>query len=214
MSSNLKYEAAKALKAHIEAQIPSLVGKVYAELQPPNQQAKRPTITIAPRRAWTTIFRDPDEVFDPGVGQNYVVHDVGCYEGEFEVRLAEQHAPTREQLEQDLLDLWIKDVGRPGVLLLDLSSLTIQGQALAGYSARAPYVLDSEEWLDELIFSNERDALLTVDVRVPILVKETAYRMETLVLQLSHDVTTEDINQVPVFGQVQVNADGTVQPYP
>jgi hypothetical protein len=218
VSSNLKYEAAKALKTHLVTAAPSVSGRVHEERRSPNRQTQRPELVVEVG-SFRPIFREPEEVYDPGAGQNYVLYDVGAFEGTITVRVAAKYAAKREAIEQEVLDAFFADVERPGVLLLEVSNLTIQGFSIP-YTATIPYVLESEDWRNEMIFANERDALLDVNVRVPILVRQDAYRMETLAFALTKDTTTDPVTDqsgnllVDVDREVQVNADGTVGEYP
>ncbi len=201
----IKLEALRGLREQIECAIPELEGKICAGQSPPDRDRPWPNLSIDLGR----LRYEPDQaedVFEPSPDKSVV--NVGRHEGPVMLRLGAATLGERYELEQRLLDLFLGQIERPGILLTRVLSCPELGQFTAAW------MLDEEDWDDELAFDRKFYAILTLTATIPALVTRCGvYKIQDLRLGLADfgvpatPSTFGDVAEV-----VRVNVDGTITP--
>jgi hypothetical protein len=133
-----------------------------------------------------------------------VLEEVGEFLGTFEIRLYATSPAKREELEQDVIDLFMSSAHRPGIILGQTGNLTIQGAATL-YSAPIAFSLEETEWREEFAWENRRFSFLDVRVEFPALVLQDAYTIKSLRTAITQDLGSDVPDEV-----VEVQDDGSI----
>jgi hypothetical protein len=210
--SVVRIEALRALAAVIEAAVPALAGKVKTAQQPPGVEQTYPTLTIVPG----PLTYEPAQelvsatIGDPSLGN--VIFNVGAHSGPIQLRLVASTIGERWTLEQAIANVFLGQELRPGVLVVPVTTNADLGDWIAAFE------YTSDQWEDAAAFDRKLESLITVNGIIPALVARTpVYEIDTLVLGLTEDMTTTftPTTMVPPSVEVvQINADGTIAPYP
>jgi hypothetical protein len=209
--SNLQRGAADVLATLLAAAVPAIPsGQVHAIPEDWNAVAAYPAIGIVPQRSTLTTWQD-QELDDTVDGQLLV--ECGTFEGTFSVRLLAPLAAVREDLEPQILEAFMQDPDRPGVLLGTINNVAIKrasdGVVVASlYNAPVAFALDNDEWRDELVFASKRESFLEVTVQYPLLIlRAPVYAMNEIFLAMTHDLSSTNPS---IDEMVQVNSDGSL----
>jgi hypothetical protein len=195
--------AMEALKASIEDAIPGL--HVHTRQQGPDRKVEFPCLTLLPRSFTFDPFQE-DEVSSPTSDKALV--DVGVFKGRVEMRLMVRNEGEQEEYEDALIDLFLSQEGRPGVLVAQTEPLLLRGVPTL-HEAPVAFVLSDAEWNEEMVFDKQRFTYLDLDVVYPALVlREERYDITSLRLAFTEDLTSED----PTTEDVTVTEDGGVEP--
>jgi hypothetical protein len=200
---NILQVACKALADHITTNIPALdmvhVGAADAE-----DRDSTPCATLIPGRAQFVPSLGVDEL-DSGV-PGVALADIGCFEGTVELSVSSKFAAQREEMEQRLINLFMRR-NRRGVLVVQTPQLLVNDR-LTLYRAPVAFSLLSSGWDDEMVWDKKRYTFVTLEVAFPCLVGEDAYTIEEYHAALSEDLTS----LVPEYEAASVDEDGNVTP--
>jgi hypothetical protein len=222
--SALRYAAAAALGAALEASSPTLAGAVEVLQRPPTEAADYPRLAILPERFKFDPHPDlelEDEDGEPVMvndGADAVVH-VGSLEGSVRLWVGARYPVQREEIEDAVLAAFCGDDRAPGRLLVTLSGLVIGGFPIAE-TYDVAFHFEDTEWREELVFSQRRWSFTEVSVDVPVLVlRKDAHVVTDLVLAITSDLDTPiasdaDLANLPELEQFEVAEDGSLTPYP
>lgn len=204
--------ALEALAEYLVSQVPELVDRVCVGVPPNSHDQTYPSMTINGVR-WTFEPGEQEELDLPH--PSTTVRRVGHHEGTVQIRILAATDGERDELSEAVIaafrgfedeDGW----PHPGTIL---SRVTDCG--LVPWTAC--WDLDRDEWLNLRAFESLYESLIEVNARVPALVtKEGVYKVETLALGLTSDFTTTpsaDMMIPPAVELVEINEDGTIQPY-
>jgi hypothetical protein len=210
--SVVRLEALKALTTVIEDAVPELVGKVKVAQAPPGEVQTYPTLSLIPG----TWKYDPAQelehatIGDPDAG--VVVFNVGSFSTPLQLRLMSATLGERWAIEQKLVDLFMNQEQRPGILVVPVTTCPDLSDWIAAFE------YDSDQWLDAAAFDRKYESLVIVNAIVPALVVRTGvYEISDLVLGLTEEMTkvfTTDTMVPPDVELVLINEDGTLSPYP
>lgn len=215
----LKYSALTLLADLIQARVPELFDRICIAPSGRDHALAFPHLYIQATK-WRFQTQDPDDV-NPLTGllrepeDGVTVFRVGDWTADVELRLGCTNAQERyvigDKIERMFFDgtsgcTVITDVGhqlRPGIILADVP----------GADARVAYLLDTETWMDEKVFTQELYTSLMLEVEMPILVSR--YGLGTISnLQLA---LTESLETIALAGPlpagtetVIVNSNGTL----
>jgi hypothetical protein len=198
----LRTHAMDALKACIALYVPELQGKICAGPTEAPKTRVWPHLAIYPVRF--SYF--PNQAHEhKELGASKVVMNVGRHEGLVQLRLGATTHNRRIELEEKVINVFLRTPGRPGVLVTEIA---------ACHDATVAWELDTDEWQNELAFSKQWFSLLTVLVQIPALVtREGVYSIEELRLTLTEDLTTP-YDDLPASQQetVKLLEDGSLEP--
>ncbi len=141
---------------------------------------------------------------------------VGDLSGQIEIRLGTTNQPLREKLEDRILHAFLasqnyQGFGRPGVHVEQLDAFVVN-ERLNLAQVPVGYAVTTEAWIEEMVFEKKRFSSLMLDVDMPaIVIRTDVYDIDTLVLAITDDLTSED----PALSDVQlsVSEDGEITPY-
>lgn len=201
----VRLECMRALREAIVAAVPKLEGKILVGQGSPNQDSPWPHLCIDAGR----LRYEPDQAaegFEPSA--DTLVVNVGRFEGPLLLKLGAKTLGERYQLEQELLDLFLGQELRPGVLVTPVLTCPELGEFVAAW------MLDDAEWQDELAFDRVFMSQVTVTATIPALVtRHSTFRLTDLRLGLADlGVTATPATFGTVADVVRVNDDGTITP--
>lgn len=223
--SRMQRLACNALAAKLEATNPTLVGRVKVLQQPPDTIADYPVVVLMPER-FTFVGLPDDEARDVNgapimVDTERALMHVGELRGSIRIWLASRTPGQRESLEEAVLSAFYDDGLAPGRCLATISNLEIGGFATT-YDTDVAFLLSSEDFREELVFSEKRWVFTQVDVDLPILaLRREAWVVNQMVIALTEDLkTTVDVptdvstTKLRDLEQHTVTGAGTLGTYP
>jgi len=199
----VRLEAMRMLESAIEQHVPRLRGRVVPWPQPPGQKLKLASIALILVR---THFNPEQatEVYEPSPDE--VVMRVGMHELTVQMRLTAATLPERAALEEQVLDLWLSSIGRPGILLTPVVSCPRFG------SITCAWELEDATWEDEMAFDEKWWTTMVVTGQVPALVtRGEAPKMRDLQLGFTTAGPGHQFSD-PAVEVVRVQEDGTFVP--
>lgn len=208
----VRIEALRAFAAMIETAIPDLAGKVKAGQVPSGVDQTYPSLTIVPGPLSYEPAQDLEHatIGDPAAGN--VVFNVGAHSGPFQLRLVATTIGERWTLEQKIVNLFMAQELRPGVIVVPVTSCPELGNWLAAFE------YTSDQWIDTEAFDRKLESLITVNGIIPALIARTGvYEIDDLVIGLTDDFDTTfttDTMVPPGVELVLINQDGTLSAYP
>lgn len=204
MGSSIKMAACTALQAALQAALPGVTVTVPQAAF--NKDVVYPSIAIVPGQFnYDSNFQEHEQ--DTTVTGQLLV-SVGDFEGTVELRLAAQNQFQRQELEEQVLQVFLATEGAPGMLITQTPAVKVGGVQYL-YQAIAAFEWDQRAWREEMVFNDERYSYLTLNAAFPALASRQAYTIETLVLAIGHDLEDETVDY-----EVQINSDGSMTPYP
>jgi hypothetical protein len=190
MSSVLKQQAAQALATYLTAQTGVPFTAVAADYE---QDATFPSGVVIPRRGQFTAWQD-DEMDTTSTKQ---LVTVGEFEGQVEIRLAGLEQPAREVLEQQVMDVLAASEFSPGVVTLQAPAVNVMGTQFT-HQPLVVFSLTEEDWREEMVFTSERYASLTLDAWYHVFVARDYPDMNEILVALGQDVTATDATTIAV----------------
>lgn len=205
----IRYKALTALREAIESAVPALYGKTEITWAPPEKNACMPAMALIAAR-WAYRPNQEIAVIEPEVGTT-AVYDVGRHEATVQLRLLAATPGERMELEQQVIDLFLSQEGRPGILLTTIVDTPEIGQWFASWE------LEADEWRSEKAFSNKHWSVVEVLGTLPALVSRAGvYTIQDLRLGVTHDMTTTftptTFDASEGIERVRVNENGTLTP--
>jgi hypothetical protein len=202
--TNIKYAALDTFARYVKTEI-GLESKVFfseeAEVKYPSLAVVSRAFTFMP---WQAVERNLPYT-DPDYSATDSLYEVGGFEGELELRLYARSAPEREDWTQRLVNLFMKDEGRPGIVILFTPDVVIEDRNTL-FAAPCSFILEDEEWRDEAVFTDKRYTYATIQAAFPALISKPAANIETLYLAWSDNLaaTVGDVEYLidPVTGLV------------
>lgn len=209
MSQVLRQRAIEALGEAVRPFLEPDVHEVLTVEADPDARPCYPNLLVRAVGRFTFEAFEDEQV--AATARTQTVH-VGDMSGVVELVLGATSAPERERLGSRVLDAFLQDELRRGVLVVRLRGLEVSGYPLAA-EVPVAFCLSDDGWRDELVFDRKRYQTLTVSVDFPVLVtRSNVPDISELVLALTGDVTSED---TPTdYVQVGVEADGDLTPHP
>ncbi len=197
--------ALNALKADLE-NVSGMTGKVRAVAPDAQDVEFSPGITLVAQK-FKFLVTQREAISRPTSTSQ--LWQVGRLEGKVQIRVMGKEPAVREAVSEGVFARFFSQTGRRGTLLLETDALTLAGTATL-YEAPCSFTLASAEWNEERVFDRKRYCFMDVDCSVPLLVAEAAVPlMATIVLHVTHDMTTEWDPPVPLAKTYDVNEDGT-----
>lgn len=204
-TTNIKRITAQVLASYLSANIPDLAGKVHTVAPGPEEKATFPCATVLATGVMEfEAHNETDVWWDAVVDSGKVLEEVGEFLGTFEIRLYATSPAKREELEQDVIDLFMASPHRPGIIMQSTGNLTVMGAATL-YSAPIAFSLDETEWREEFAWENRRFSFLDVRVEFPALVLQDAYTINSLRTAITQDLGSDVPDEV-----VEVQDDGSI----
>lgn len=207
----LRYEAFKALETAIETFAPELVGKIVIAWAPPEKAACYPALAIIPTK-WK-YFPDQESEHFMDETETTVVYNVGRHEAIVQLRLQATTPYERMAIQQKLIDMFLSQEGRPGVLVTSISEATTP--EIRDWFCS--WELEADEWRSEKAFSNQLWSVCEINATLPALVTRAGvYTIDSLRLGITADFETTfnsaTFDTSEGIERVQVNDDGTYSP--
>lgn len=208
---NLKREIAKALSAYLKEKVPALAGRIRTVTPDFNDKAMFPSLTIIPGTMKYMPNQEEELSIDEAVvGAGNTLAGLGSFEGSYELLLASTNPCEREDLEEQILSAFlICGSGRPGIVVLDIPNLVVQGIATT-YTAKGSLSLEEETWVEEKVFSQKRFASLELMAFYDAFAMCTdTPTIEQLILALASDLDESSGLFAPMpFGLGELEGDG------
>lgn len=180
--------------------IPELKGKISGGPCEAPKARVWPHLNIWPIRF--TYY--PDQAAEHvELGATRMLMNVGRHEGTVQLRLGAATHLQRMELEQKVLDVFLGQVGRPGIIVIPVPEC---------HDAIVAWELDDDEWVNELAFANKWFSIMTVRVQIPALVvRESVYELSDLRVSLTEDLET-DVADIPAseVDTVSIDEDGVL----
>lgn len=208
----VRLRALEALGLVIAAAVPALAGKVRVGQAPSSVDQTYPTLTIIPANLKFEPHGEAEHatIGDPAAGN--VVFNVGVHEGPIQLRIVASTIGERYELEQRVLDVFLKQELRAGILIVPVTTTPDLSTWIAAFE------LDSDQWIDTEAFDRKLESIIIANGVIPALVARTdVYEIDELVLGLTPDFDTAFTTSTmvpPGVELVQINDDGTISPYP
>lgn len=209
----IRYEALTALQTAIAAAVPELVGadKIVIAWAPPEKTACMPALAIIPTRWKYLPDQECEHFMDPLTTS--VVYDVGRHEATIQLRLVAATPGERMTIEQKLIDLFLSQEGRPGILVTTISAVTTP--EIRDWFCS--WELEGDEWRSEKAFTNQLWSVCEITATLPALVTRAGvYTIDDLRLGITADFATTfnsaTFDTSEGIERVQVNQDGTYSP--
>jgi len=166
--SVLKGELCRKLAAHASANVSDLRGRSFGVAADWEDKVDPPGLRVIPRGAFKLeIFGGEEEITEPS--DSTLLVSVGVITGALQARLYGHDNYEREDLDDEVLALFLATEGFPGSLTLQSAPVSIGGTATL-YRAPLTYRLDGEEWNEEQVWGKTRYSFLSLDVEYPLLV--------------------------------------------
>jgi hypothetical protein len=201
--SVLRTHALDRLICAIEEAVPDLEGKI-CKMGEPQKARVWPTLQVLPVRF---KYFPMQEHFHADISRSKAIFDVGRHEGTVQLRLGATTSSERYRLEDAIIDLFVSQEGRPGILLTEIDDC---------HDAVVAWELDDDEWDNEKVFTKEYFSILTVRVQIPTLVyRDSVYTIEEIRLSLTEDLQTE-YSSLPdsSIETLGIDEDGNLTKYP
>ena len=201
--SVIRIRILEILACYIQDAIPELRCKVIAGPAEAPQKLQFPHLSITAIRY--KFFPDQEELWHEQPTTSCAVLRVGRHEGFVQLRLGATTHRKRAYLEQKLLDLFLVQQGRPGILVTQIPDC---------FDATVAWELEGDEWENEKAFDKSWFSILTVTVQVPALVtRPGVYSIEELRVGLTEDLDSPvDLIPTSAIEETIVNEDGTMTP--
>lgn len=204
--------ALEALAEYIVEQIPELDGKVCVGVPPNTHDQSYPALTInAVRWTWQPGEVEELDLDTPGMS----VRRVGHHEGMIQLRVLASTVGERDELASRVVDAFLGFEDEDGNIHPGTIITRVTECGLVPWTAC--FDLDRDEWINLRAFESKYEALIEVEGSIPALVtKAGVYKIETLLVGLTHDFTTvfsADTMAAPAVEVVQINEDGSFEPY-
>lgn len=213
MTAVVKLCALECLAEIIVAAVPELAGRVCVGVPPNTHDQTYPSLAIRAAGRWkfegSTVEELPTELLRTSVRR------VGHHEGMVQLRVLASTPALRDELAQAVVDVFtgFEDEDgwpHPGTILARVTRC-----GLVPWTAC--FDLEREEWVDQRAFEQLYEGVIEVEATIPALVvKRGVPRIETLVLGLTHDLSTTpsvDMMSAPTVEVVRINEDGSIEPY-
>jgi hypothetical protein len=209
----VKLCALEVLGEMITAEIPELVDRVCVGIPPNTHQQTYPSLAIRAAGRWKFYGTTVEEL--PAGLLNTSVRRVGHHEGMVQLRVLASSPAERDALAQAVVDVFTgfedeDGYPHPGTVLARVTRC-----GLVPWTAC--FDMESDEWVDQRAFEQLYEGLVQVEATIPALVcKRGVPRIETLVLGLTHDLTTTPsaaMMAAPTVEVVTINEDGSIEPY-
>lgn len=203
--SAIKYAAAAALAAAIEAKVPALANRVAVVDTPPTTASEYPSGAVLVDRFTFEAMTDEeldDEAGDPIMSGHDALVEAGALRGSMRIWLAGRLPAQREDLEERVLRMFAGDELAVGRLLVPLPNVRV-GDFASGLTWHLAFFVEETEWRDELVFSERHWAYLTVEVDLPVLVlREHVPVVQQLLILATGDLSVtvdspDDVAQLP-----------------
>ena len=206
----VRLEALRGLKARIECKVPELVGAICVGQADSAEDLVFPSLNIDPVR-WRYNPHQAQDVRD--AAPDRIVSNVGYHNATIQLRINAKNSYERADLEQKVLDLFLSNELRPGILLTNIVSCPDLADFVAAWE------FDEDEWEDGGAFSNQFESVLAINGVIPALVTYgSVHTIEQLLLGITHDMSTvftavtfDTSADVEV---VEINQDGTITAVP
>lgn len=129
--------------------------------------------------------------------------------------LASRSAAQREQLEDDVALVFFRDDARPGLLLVDVSGVSVGGVIIPFGVAAAE--IDTSTWDAEHAFDERLWSFLPFQLDAPLFVPRNFPTADTLILAVADDLATPitsvaDLGQLSDLREFTVDGDGNASP--
>lgn len=227
----VRLTAFRALAAAIERAIGDLADHVSIEptdssqTMPFSDPLDTPSLVIERQRFDFIPDQAGSVVHDPG--GNIAIVNVGRHEGRVTLRLSTSDRDERDELEQEILELWLGQPGRPGILVTPVVGVPRFGLFTCAWE------LEDGDWRDEMVFTRARQSELNLTAQIPALASqlttpsvadalqgdtptlEPVFTIDSLRLALTEDFDAtfdETVTTGPTVEVVQINQDGTLTP--
>lgn len=187
--------------AILEEQVPELIGHI-CKMGEPHLARVWPNLQIIPIRF---TYHPMQEFAHKNLGVSRAVFDVGRHQGTVQLRLGATTPAERWELEDKILNVFLQEEGRPGVLVTTIEQV---------HDAVVAWELEEDAWDNEKVFAKEFYSTLTVRVQIPALfVREGVYTIEAIRLSLTEDLRT-DYTDLPdsAIETVEIDEDGNLTP--
>lgn len=207
MSHSVRVASIRRFRDVLSDAIPSLEGRVGVGQQPQNNVKRYPCLNLFPVK-WKYLPDQASEALDPV--DDRVVENVGRFETILQMRLSVATLNQRQEIEQDILDFFLMQEDRPGILVTTVSTIPELGDFVTSWE------LETDEWRDEKAFDNQSDTIIELTGTIPALVSRGGvYRMDEVLLGITHDFETSFTeatfnSSAAIEPRVQVNEDGTI----
>jgi hypothetical protein len=207
----IRIEAFRELAARIEAAVPDLAGKVTIGQAPSDTEPTYPTLIIVPGLLKYEPAQELEHATIGDAADGVVVFNVGSHAGPVQLRILATTVEERYTLEQQVLDMFLAEELRPGVVIVSVTTCPELGDWLAAFA------LDTDQWIDSATVEQLESSIM-VNTTIPALVTRTAvYEASELVLGTTADFATAfdtDTMAAPAVEIVAIDEDGTITPYP
>jgi hypothetical protein len=197
----------------ITAEIPELVDRVCIGVPPNTHEQTYPSLAIRAAGRWKFMGSTVEELTSPLLHTS--VRRVGHHEGMVQLRVLASSPAERDALAQAVVNVFVgfedeDGYPHPGTVLARVTRCGL-------VTWTACFDLDDEEWVDTGAFNQLYEGLIQVEATIPALVcKPGVPRIETLVLGLTHDLTTTAsaaMMLAPTVEVVLINENGSIEPY-
>lgn len=146
---------------------------------------------------------------------------IGTSSGSGRIWIGSRYAPARENLEDEINEIFTQDSTAPGRVLVSINEASIGGVQLP-WSMKAAFFINDSEWQNELAFTERLWCFMRFDLEIGIYAARTEPTMiEQIILGLNtnvHDGTATTV--APADQELKspseylvVGVDGTVSPY-
>jgi hypothetical protein len=212
---NLKTISCQAIADAIEAGVPLLAGKVGVGQADMEARAPWPALRVIPRRVNFQPWQE--ESIDEGISQTetdvddvvsgYELSRVGDFDGILEVRLYCEYEAQREDLEEQILQLFYATEGAPGSLVATTAAVVL-GTVTTLHEAIVSAYLDGDLWQEEMVFAKKRMSFIDLNFAYPALVaRGGVYTIDELRIAITTRLTDETPQEV-----VSVDENGVMTP--
>ncbi len=209
----VKLCALECLGEIITASVPELEGRVCVGVSPNTHGQTYPSLAINAAGRWKFMGSTVEEL-EVGLLRTSV-RRVGHHEGMVQLVVLADNPQLRDELAQAVVDVFTgfeDEAGwpHPGTVLARVTRC-----GLVPWTAC--FDVESDEWDNRRAFEQLYEGVIQVEGTIPALVvKRGVPRIETLVLGLTHDLSTTpsvDMMSAPTVEVVRINEDGSIEPY-
>lgn len=197
----IRTHAMDKLIAILTEAVPELADHI-CKMGEPHLKRTWPTLQIIPIRF---RYYPQQEHEHKGLSHSVAVFDVGRHQGTIQLRLGANTPAQRWDLEDKILNVFLSQEGRPGVLVTTIEEV---------HDAVVAWELEDDEWNNEKVFTKEFYSILTVRAQIPALItREGVYTIEAIRLSLTEDLSTE-FTDLPTSAieTVEIDEDGNLTP--
>ncbi len=164
----MKRRAAEELAAAIIRHVPELAGKVFPYHREPTNSSEFPNVVVLPGSYTVQFWEESEE--EPSTSD--LVVSVGEWDGTCEIRATAPTPFEREELEDLIVDCFVQDPDRPGIILVAMENVEVGGIDTS-FTARGAFIMTHEDWREEFAFAEKRSSYLTLDAEIPLLALRT-----------------------------------------